>query len=128
MITFLVCSLSTALKSKKKENSIYYQEWEIEVIRKYYRSAGSNFCHDLMPHRSINSIRHKADLLGVKHRSCTPWAEQELNIVSCGIESGKTVEAIWYELNEHNFARPYFGVKDKAGEIRKELKRQKSLD
>ena len=125
-LIFVVCSLNYVIGHYKYEASVYYQEYELEIIRKYYRSAGAAFCHSLIPNRSIHSIRHKAEEIGVKHRSCVPLSLAELKIVEDGINNNKTVDAIWYELNENKFPRAYYGVKDKAGEVRKILRRQKS--
>jgi len=50
----------------KKNKTGAWEQWEKDIIDRFYSSDGIEKVHELLPHRSIQSIRHKAMRMGKK--------------------------------------------------------------
>ena len=116
-ILFLVASSQAAasLFMDRHEQRMRRHSWsdqELGVIRKYYITKGSKFCHYYLPMRSIHSIRHKARELGLLRESKEAWQRSELDVVIRGVSRDAGTKEILLELNQAGFLRTFIAVRD----------------
>lgn len=65
------------------ENIKKRQTWskeELEIIISFYSTEGAEYCHKLLPNRTINSIALKAQRLGILRDKY--WSMEELDIIT----------------------------------------------
>lgn len=75
-----------------------YTKEEDDIIRKYkgiytYKEISKRF----LPHRSVNSIRTRAQLIGISKKSMPKWNDEEIKLLKKLASEGKTTGEILIE-------------------------------